>query len=171
MHGGMYVSVCVPVCLHMQVGVTSVHDRASFAPTLKMLIGEDRFAALDCCLAGDEVPARKPNPAFYAAAAKKLGLQPAECVVVEGCEAGLSAARGAGMRCIITYTPATKSQVRGQLGMHACMGGGGGMHGPREGWWSPPCMHAVHMLCILTCSAPCQPVDDMHYYIALHAQY
>lgn len=35
---------------------------------------------------------------------------PSECVVVEDSAIGLAAASGAGMRCVITYTPSTKSQ-------------------------------------------------------------
>jgi beta-phosphoglucomutase-like phosphatase (HAD superfamily) len=45
-------------------------------------------------------------------AAVKLGLDPAACCVIEDSLIGLQAALGAGMRCIITYTPNTKSQVR-----------------------------------------------------------
>ena len=37
------------------------------------------------------------------------------CVVVEDSDVGLRAARDAGMRCIITYTEATKDQVGGMV--------------------------------------------------------
>ena len=43
-------------------------------------------------------------------AAEKLGVEPSECVVVEDSAIGLAAATGAGMRCVITYTPSTESQ-------------------------------------------------------------
>lgn len=65
--------------------------------------------------AGDDVDKKKPDPKIYNVAAQKLGLEPAECVVVEDSTIGLQAAMGAGMRCIITYTPSTKQQV-GRLG-------------------------------------------------------
>ena len=51
---------------------------------------------------------------IYTLAAERLGLRPEECVVVEDSNIGLEAARGAGMRCIITYTEATKDQASGQ---------------------------------------------------------
>lgn len=61
---------------------------------------------------GDDVDKKKPDPKIYNVAAQKLGLQPSECLVVEDSTIGLQAALGAGMRCIITYTPSTKQQVR-----------------------------------------------------------
>lgn len=60
---------------------------------------------------GDDVDKKKPDPTIYKVAATRLGVSPAECVVVEDSTIGLQAALGAGMRCIITYTPSTKSQV------------------------------------------------------------
>ena len=41
--------------------------------------------------------------------AEKLGVLPSECVVIEDSMVGLGAARAAGMRCIITYTPNTRN--------------------------------------------------------------
>jgi beta-phosphoglucomutase-like phosphatase (HAD superfamily) len=66
-------------------------------------------------LLGDDVDKKKPDPKIYNIAAQKLGVEPSECVVVEDSLIGLQAALGAGMRCVITYTPSTKSQVRDQL--------------------------------------------------------
>jgi beta-phosphoglucomutase-like phosphatase (HAD superfamily) len=61
------------------------------------------------------VDKKKPDPKIYDVAAQRLGVDPAECVVVEDSTIGLQAALGAGMRCIITYTPSTKQQVSGSL--------------------------------------------------------
>jgi HAD superfamily hydrolase (TIGR01509 family) len=58
------------------------------------------------------VDKKKPDPKIYNVAAQRLGLAPSECLVVEDSTIGLQAALGAGMRCIITYTPSTKQQVR-----------------------------------------------------------
>jgi hypothetical protein len=41
-------------------------------------------------------------------AGEKIGVPPERCVVVEDSLVGLRAAKGAGMRCIITYTESTK---------------------------------------------------------------
>ena len=45
--------------------------------------------ALDCFLAGDDVPKKKPDPSIYTLAARRLGVQPAECLVVEDSAIGL----------------------------------------------------------------------------------
>lgn len=44
-------------------------------------------------------------------AAKRLNVDPARCLVIEDSMIGLAAARGAGMRCLITYTPSTADQA------------------------------------------------------------
>lgn len=43
-------------------------------------------------------------------AAEKIGVAPENCVVIEDSLVGLRAAKGAGMKCIITYTVSTKDE-------------------------------------------------------------
>jgi HAD superfamily hydrolase (TIGR01509 family) len=56
-------------------------------------LGSDPF---DLTLCGDEVPARKPDPAPYLMAMDALGVRPEECVVVEDSQAGIAAGLAAG---------------------------------------------------------------------------
>ena len=49
---------------------------------------------------GREVTVGKPDPQVYLLAAKKLGVAPASCVVVEDAVAGVAGARSAGMKCL-----------------------------------------------------------------------
>ena len=56
-------------------------------------LGSDPF---DLTLCGDEVPARKPDPAPYLMAMDALGVQPEECVVIEDSQAGIAAGLAAG---------------------------------------------------------------------------
>jgi len=49
---------------------------------------------------GDEVTHGKPDPEGYLAAAAKLGIAPAGCVIVEDAPSGVEAAHNAGMRVI-----------------------------------------------------------------------
>ena len=56
-------------------------------------LGGDPF---DVTVCGDEVPARKPDPAPYLQAMASLGVDPGECVVVEDSESGVAAGLGAG---------------------------------------------------------------------------
>jgi len=51
---------------------------------------------------------RKPDPEAYTLTAKKLGLKPEECVVIEDSGFGLEAAKAAGMKCIVIPNKFTK---------------------------------------------------------------
>jgi HAD superfamily hydrolase (TIGR01509 family) len=55
-------------------------------------------------VAAEDVPACKPSPVPYLAAAARLGADPAACVAIEDSVAGLQAARAAGMRTIALTT-------------------------------------------------------------------
>jgi beta-phosphoglucomutase len=61
-------------------------------------LGLERF--LDAVASADEVGRGKPDPAIFLEAARRLGLPPRRCVVVEDAPAGLEAARRAGMPSI-----------------------------------------------------------------------
>ena len=49
---------------------------------------------------GPEVAEGKPSPLVFQLAAKKLGVQPANCVVFEDAIAGVAAAKKGGMKCV-----------------------------------------------------------------------
>jgi len=57
-------------------------------------LGADPF---DLTVCGDEVPARKPDPAPYLQAAAGLGVDPASCVVIEDSLVGVTSGLAAGM--------------------------------------------------------------------------
>ncbi|MEK7759184.1 MAG: HAD-IA family hydrolase, partial [Pseudomonadota bacterium] len=56
------------------------------------------------------VPAKKPAPDIYQYALEKLGLAPEACLAFEDSENGLRAARGAGLRTVITVNDYTRDQ-------------------------------------------------------------
>ena len=51
-------------------------------------------------VSGEEVENGKPAPDVYIETAKKLGVQPKECIVIEDSKNGVLAAKAAGMKCI-----------------------------------------------------------------------
>lgn len=53
---------------------------------------------------GLDVASAKPDPAIFLEAARRLGVDPAQCVVFEDSPAGVEAARKAGARCIAIAT-------------------------------------------------------------------
>ena len=64
----------------------------------------------DALATGDEVEHAKPDPAIYLLAAKRLGVQPANCTVVEDAASGIRAAKAAGMKCIAVKNPHSGQQ-------------------------------------------------------------
>jgi HAD superfamily hydrolase (TIGR01509 family) len=51
-------------------------------------------------VSAEDVVHKKPAPDIFLAAARKLGVAPEECVVVEDAVNGIQAAKAAGMRCV-----------------------------------------------------------------------
>jgi HAD superfamily hydrolase (TIGR01509 family) len=56
-------------------------------------LGGDPF---DVTICGDEVPARKPDPAPYRQAMSALGVSPGDCVVIEDSQVGIASGLAAG---------------------------------------------------------------------------
>jgi HAD superfamily hydrolase (TIGR01509 family) len=85
---------------------------ASSSPKHLVDLVMDKFGIaglFDLILSGDEVERGKPAPDIYLGAAKKLGVTPENCVVVEDAPSGVAAAKAAGMRCLAVGTSASKS--------------------------------------------------------------
>lgn len=76
---------------------------ASSAPAENVRVMLDALN-LDCyfdaVVSAEDVTAGKPDPQVFLAAAAKLQVPPAACVVVEDAAAGIEAARRAGMKCV-----------------------------------------------------------------------
>jgi HAD superfamily hydrolase (TIGR01509 family) len=51
-------------------------------------------------VSGSEVKKKKPDPELFLTAARRIRLEPAQCVVFEDAPSGVQAARAAGTRCI-----------------------------------------------------------------------
>lgn len=79
------------------MAVASGSSRAAIDAALAA-IGLDTHIATRVSV--DEVPAGKPAPDVFLAAAARLGVHPEECIVVEDAVPGVLAAKAAGMRCV-----------------------------------------------------------------------
>jgi beta-phosphoglucomutase-like phosphatase (HAD superfamily) len=65
---------------------------------------------------GREVAEGKPSPQGFLLAARRLGVEPENCVVIEDSVAGVTAARRAGMRCLaVTNTRPRESLAEADL--------------------------------------------------------
>ncbi|KPI09881.1 HAD-superfamily hydrolase, subfamily IA, variant 3 [Actinobacteria bacterium OV450] len=73
-----------------------------------VLAGTGLDTLLTTVVSAEEVPHGKPAPDIFLEAARRLGADPADCVVVEDAAPGAQAAHAAGMACVaIPYVAAT----------------------------------------------------------------
>jgi HAD superfamily hydrolase (TIGR01509 family) len=80
--------------------VASSAPQANIQATVDELNIRQYFSAL---ISAYSLPG-KPDPAVFLEAARQLGVQPEQCVVVEDAVAGVAAAKKAGMKCIAICT-------------------------------------------------------------------
>lgn len=65
---------------------------------------------IEFALDGEHFHPGKPDPTCYRMAAERLNLPPAACLVFEDSEAGIRAAKGAGMHCVAIAQPERPKQ-------------------------------------------------------------
>ena len=79
------------------VAVGSSAPRENVELAIERLGVREHFHAI---VSGSDVQRGKPDPQIFLVAAKRLGLPPARCVVIEDAPVGLAAAAAAGMACV-----------------------------------------------------------------------
>ncbi|MFF4747869.1 HAD family phosphatase [Streptomyces chengbuensis] len=86
----------------------AVASGSSRAAIEAVLAGTGLDAFLTTLVSAEDVAHGKPRPDVFLEAARRLGTDPAHCVVVEDAPPGAAAAHAAGMRCIaVPYVPET----------------------------------------------------------------
>jgi len=66
---------------------------------------------LDAIVTREDVEHPKPDPEIYLVLAQRVGVQPAECVVIEDSLPGVRSALAAGMRCVAASTALTRDAL------------------------------------------------------------
>jgi HAD superfamily hydrolase (TIGR01509 family) len=79
----------------------------------RTLAAVDLAALFPVTVAGDEVARGKPAPDGYLAAAELLGIDPVHCVAIEDSQAGIDAARAAGMKVLAVTRPGLRGALTG----------------------------------------------------------
>ncbi|MGW7330356.1 HAD family hydrolase [Streptomyces sp. NPDC054840] len=93
--------------LHAEGVAMAVASGSSLEAIDAVLSGTGLDALLTTAVSAEEVARGKPAPDVFLEAARRLGAEPAECVVVEDAAPGALAAHAAGMVCVaVPYTPA-----------------------------------------------------------------
>uniref|UniRef100_A0AAU2ACA1 HAD family phosphatase n=1 Tax=Streptomyces sp. NBC_00093 TaxID=2975649 RepID=A0AAU2ACA1_9ACTN len=91
-----------------------------------ILAGTGLDACLRTVVSSDEVACGKPAPDVFLEAARRLGVAPADCVVVEDAAPGAAAARAAGMRCVAIPYLAAQADDPGFASVELLVRGGQG---------------------------------------------
>jgi beta-phosphoglucomutase len=106
---GELVRVCRQAGLRM--AVASRADVVKIVANLRQIgLPPDTW---DTVVTGEDVVAKKPAPDIFLSAAARLGLAPAQCVVVEDAVNGVQAAKAAGMRCVAVAQTFPAAQLQG----------------------------------------------------------
>lgn len=80
---------------------------------IEPVTGKELLENFDVIIPGHEVANTKPHPEPYLTAARKLDVQPNECLVIENAPLGIRAAKLAGMYCI-----AVKTTIKNEIQLH-----------------------------------------------------
>ena len=91
--------------LAIPVGIASSSPRAWVEGHLSRLGLIDRFVCIRCC---DDVGVAKPSPASYLAVIEHFGVEGSEAVAIEDSLHGVTAAKQAGMWCIVVPNAITR---------------------------------------------------------------
>lgn len=91
------------------VAVCSTSSEQAVSTIVRVLLGAGVAGQMPV-YAGDAVPKKKPSPDIYLLAARQMGLEPSNCVVVEDSHIGVMAAKAAGMRCVVTKSGYTADE-------------------------------------------------------------
>lgn len=90
----------------LQVGLVTGTKREN----LGVIVPDDLLVQFDIIITDGDTTRGKPAPDPYLAAAEKVAVHPADCIVIENAPAGIEAAKSAGMFCI-----ALKTTLPGEL--------------------------------------------------------
>ncbi len=93
-----------------RLAVASTSALESVQAVLQVAAGGPGASAFAGVFAGDMVARKKPAPDIYELALRRLEADPARTLVIEDSRAGLLAARGAGLRCLVTVSSYTAQQ-------------------------------------------------------------
>ena len=87
----------------MKTAIVSGSHRTNVELALSFFGLNDFF---DIVVSADDIPYRKPDPGPYLYTAKKLGIEPKDCAVIEDSVSGCESGRRAGMKLIVMRSPA-----------------------------------------------------------------
>jgi len=112
--GGFRRFAAAAMDLGLKIGVGTAGDRHNIAFAFSHLKME---SAPHAVVGGDEGLPGKPEPAISLEAARRMGVQPRNCIVFEDAPFGIEAARRAGMRAVAICTGHDAQALAGAHGV------------------------------------------------------
>lgn len=92
------------------LGVATTTTPAALEALIEHALGQEWFDRFAVLAAGDIVPAKKPAPDIYLHALKAIGIAPENCLALEDSGHGLTAAKAANLKCVVTVNVYTRGQ-------------------------------------------------------------
>ena len=89
----------------------SLHGDDSKAGTVIWQVVRIPLECFGAIVMGEDVKRLKPFPDIFLEAARRLGVAPAACCVIEDAINGVKAAKAAGMRCVAVTTSFTEEEL------------------------------------------------------------
>ncbi len=103
-----FIKICKDKRLKIAVATSAVKLKMKI--NLQLIDFEnDIFDALVC---GSDISKNKPDPEIFITAARKLGIDPKDCLVVEDAPSGVAAAKSAGAKCLAVLTTFSKGELK-----------------------------------------------------------
>ena len=96
------VEQLIDECLErsIRLAIASTTTEPNIDALDQAVAGALKLSQFEAVVGGLTVPEKKPNPKVYEVALVKLGVKPEEAIAIEDAVAGVTAARGAGLRCL-----------------------------------------------------------------------
>lgn len=92
-------------------GLTTAVASSSDYKLINLILDRLKIAKyFDSVTSGSDVKRGKPSPDVFLLAAERIGIEPAECLVVEDSENGVKAAKAAGMKALGYINPTSGKQ-------------------------------------------------------------
>lgn len=92
-------------------GLTTAVASSSDYKLINLILDRLKIAQyFDSVTSGSDVKRGKPSPDVFLLAAERIGIEPAECLVVEDSENGVKAAKAAGMKALGYINPTSGKQ-------------------------------------------------------------
>lgn len=109
----------IPLIKHVKEFMSSLHEKgyliALASSNNSCAVDEviERFGLgkyLNFAISGEDVVNSKPHPEIFLKAAKRMKVNPSDCLVIEDAKNGVEAAKSAGMKCIGFNNPNSGNQ-------------------------------------------------------------